>query len=54
MEEAFATAKETNAVKEQFVAEVGLQLWEDAVATVPQYTNQLKKLRGKKGKEPTQ
>ena len=55
MEEAFATAKETketNAVREQFVAEVGLQSWEDAVATVPQYTNQLKKFRGKKGKEP--
>ena len=31
MEEAFATAKETketNAVREQFVAEVGLQSWE--------------------------
>ena len=55
MDEAFATAKETketNAVREQFVAEVGLQSWEDAVATVPQYTNQLKKFRGKKGKEP--
>ena len=37
-------------MREQFVAEVGLESREDVVATVPQYT-QLKKFRGKKGKE---
>lgn len=55
MEEAFASAKETketNAVREQFVAEVGFESWEDAVATVPQNANKLKKLNGCKGKEP--
>ena len=55
MEEAFAAAKETketSAVREQFVTEVGLESWDDAVATVPQYANQLKKFRGSKGKEP--
>ena len=34
------------------MTEVGLELWDDAVATVPQYANQLKKFRGCKGKEP--
>lgn len=37
-------------MRKQFVAEVGLESWEDVVATVPQYI-QLKKFRGKKGKE---
>ena len=34
------------------MTEVGLELWDDAVATVPQYVNQLKKFRGCEGKEP--
>ena len=44
--------KETSTVRDHFVTKVGLESWDDAVATVPQYANQLKKLRGCKGKEP--
>lgn len=55
MEEASASAKEikeTSAVREQFVTEVGLESWDEAVVSMPQYANQLKKFRGFKGKEP--
>ena len=44
--------KETSTVRVQLVTEVGLESRDDAVATVPQYANQLKKFRGCEGKEP--
>ena len=55
MEEASTLAKQTkemSAVREQFVAEVGLESWDDAVVAMPQYTDQLTRFRGCKGKEP--
>ncbi len=55
MEEAAASAKEKkemSAVKEAFVAEVGLTSWDEALTTVPKYAAQLKSFKGSKGKEP--
>ena len=53
MEEAAASAKEIKemcVVKDAFVEEVGLKNWEEAVASVPAYTKQLKMFKDCKGK----
>lgn len=53
MEEAAASAKEMkemSVVKEAFVEEVGLKTWDEALATVPEYTAQLRTFKGSKGK----
>ena len=53
MDKAAASAKEMkemSVVKEAFVEEVGLKSWEEAVASVPEYTTQLKTFKNCRGK----
>ncbi len=53
MEEASAKAQEmkgTKSVKEVFVSEAGFESWEEAVESVPQYTEDVKSYAGMKVK----
>ena len=44
--------KEVSTVREAFIKEVGLSLWDEALEVLPQYTSQLTKFRGSNMKEP--